>query len=65
MFSLILGFAAVWYIWWLAAVGLLGVIGTLIARSSNNDVDYYVPAAEVARIENEHTRNLLAAQAAE
>ncbi|CAP55977.1 cytochrome o ubiquinol oxidase subunit I [Gluconacetobacter diazotrophicus] len=65
VFSLILGFAAVWYIWWLAAVGLLGVIGTLIARSSNNDVDYYVPAAEVARIENEHTRNLLAAQAAE
>ncbi len=65
MFSLILGFAAVWWIWWLAAVGLIGVIATVIARSSNNDVDYYVPASEVARIENEHTRNLLAAQAAE
>ncbi|MFW7267034.1 cytochrome o ubiquinol oxidase subunit I [Gluconacetobacter sp. Hr-1-5] len=65
VFSLILGFAAVWWIWWLAAVGLIGVIATVIARSSNNDVDYYVPASEVARIENEHTRNLLAAQAAE
>ncbi|GAA4504401.1 cytochrome o ubiquinol oxidase subunit I [Gluconacetobacter tumulicola] len=65
MFSLILGFAAIWWIWWLAAVGLIGVIATVIARSSNNDVDYYVPASEVARIENEHTRNLLAAQAAE
>ncbi|MBB2201796.1 cytochrome o ubiquinol oxidase subunit I [Gluconacetobacter tumulisoli] len=64
-FSLVLGFAAIWYIWWLAAIGLIGVIATVIARSSNNDVDYYVPVSEVARIENEHTRNLMAAQAAE
>ncbi|GBQ37679.1 cytochrome o ubiquinol oxidase subunit I [Gluconacetobacter azotocaptans] len=64
-FSLVLGFAAIWYIWWLAALGLIGVIATVIARSSNNDVDYYVPVSEVARIENEHTRNLMAAQAAE
>ncbi|MBB2174568.1 cytochrome o ubiquinol oxidase subunit I [Gluconacetobacter johannae] len=65
MFSLVLGFAAIWYIWWLAALGLIGVIATVIARSSDNDIDYYVPVSEVARIENEHTRNLMAAQAAE
>lgn len=65
VFSLILGFAAIWWIWWLAAVGLIGVIATVIARSSNNDIDYYVPVSEVARIESEHTRNLLATQAAE
>ncbi|WP_323991179.1 cytochrome o ubiquinol oxidase subunit I [Nguyenibacter sp. L1] len=65
VFSLALGFAAVWHIWWLAALSLAAVIATIIIRSANNDVDYYVPAAEVARIENEHTRNLMAAQAAE
>ncbi|GBQ30820.1 cytochrome o ubiquinol oxidase subunit I [Gluconacetobacter sacchari DSM 12717] len=65
LFSLILGFAAIWWIWWLAAIGLIGIIATVIARSSNNDIDYYVPVSEVARIENEHTRNLQAAQAAE
>ncbi|GBQ71728.1 cytochrome o ubiquinol oxidase subunit I [Ameyamaea chiangmaiensis NBRC 103196] len=64
VFSLVLGFAAIWYIWWLAAIGLLGVIVTVIMRSADNDVDYYVPASEVARIENEHTRKIMA-QAAE
>lgn len=64
-FSFVLGFGAVWYIWWLAAVGLIGVIATVIARSSDNDVDYYVPVSEVVRIEQEHTHNLMAAQAAE
>lgn len=62
--AFIMGFAAIWYIWWLAALGLLGVITTVIVRSSEKDVDYYIPAEEVARIENEHTRNLMA-QAAE
>ncbi|GBQ76149.1 cytochrome o ubiquinol oxidase subunit I [Acetobacter malorum] len=64
VFSLIFGFAAVWYIWWLAAIGLIAVIGTVIARSANKDIDYYIPAEEVARIENEHSRKLMA-QAAE
>jgi len=64
VFSLVLGFAAIWYIWWLAAIGLLGVIVTVILRSANDDVDYYVPVSEVTRIENEHTRKLIA-QAAE
>ncbi|BAK85077.1 cytochrome o ubiquinol oxidase subunit I [Komagataeibacter medellinensis] len=64
-FSFVLGFGAIWYIWWLAAVGLIGVIATVIARSSDNDVDYYVPVSEVVRIEQEHTHKLMAAQAAE
>ncbi|NHO31551.1 cytochrome o ubiquinol oxidase subunit I [Acetobacter fallax] len=63
-FSFVLGFAAIWYIWWLAAIALVGVFATVIARSANHDVDYYIPAEEVARIENEHSRKLMA-QAAE
>ena len=63
-FSFVLGFAAIWYIWWLAAIALVGVFATVIARSANQDVDYYIPAEEVARIENEHSRKLMA-QAAE
>ncbi|NHN87845.1 cytochrome o ubiquinol oxidase subunit I [Acetobacter conturbans] len=63
-FSFVLGFAAIWYIWWLAVIALVGIFATVIARSANQDVDYYIPAEEVARIENEHTRKLMA-QAAE
>jgi cytochrome o ubiquinol oxidase subunit 1 len=52
-FSIVLGFALVWHIWWLAVVGLVGMIGSFIVRTFDNDIDYYVPAAEVERIENE------------
>ncbi len=51
-FSLLFGFAMVWHMWLFAAVGLVGMIATFIARSYDQDVDYYVPAAEVERIEN-------------
>ncbi|KJK13111.1 cytochrome o ubiquinol oxidase subunit I [Burkholderiaceae bacterium 16] len=51
-FGLVLCFALVWHMWALAGLGLLGIIGTFIARTYDRDVDYYVPAAEVERIEN-------------
>ncbi|WP_213993340.1 cytochrome o ubiquinol oxidase subunit I [Sodalis sp. dw_96] len=53
-FSLFFGFAMIWHIWWLAIIGFAGMIVTWIVHSFNQDVDYYVPAAEVERIENRH-----------
>ncbi|MEX3960624.1 cytochrome o ubiquinol oxidase subunit I [Paraburkholderia sp. EG286B] len=57
-FSLLFGFAIVWHMWVFAAVGLIGMIATFIARTYNQDVDYWVPAAEVERIENARFRQL-------
>jgi len=57
-FSLVLGFAMVWHIWLLAIIGLVGMIATFIYRTFDKDVDYWVPAAEVERIENEHRKHL-------
>jgi cytochrome o ubiquinol oxidase subunit 1 len=54
VFSLIMGFALIWYIWWLAIVGFVGVIATWITYSFNKDVDYYVPADAVKKTEDEH-----------
>jgi cytochrome o ubiquinol oxidase subunit I len=51
MFSLVFGFSTVWHMWVFAAIGLAGMILTFILRTYNDDVDYWVPAAEVARIE--------------
>jgi cytochrome o ubiquinol oxidase subunit 1 len=51
-FGLVLCFALVWHMWFVAFVGLVGAIGTFIARSYNRDVDYFVPAAEVERLES-------------
>lgn len=52
-FAFIFGFAIIWYIWWLTIVGLLGMIICAIIRLSDDDVDYYLPAAEVEKIETE------------
>ncbi len=57
-FSLVFGFAMIWHIWWLAIVGFVGMIATFIVRTFDKDTDYYVPAAEVERIENERFRHL-------
>ena len=51
MFCLVLGFAAIWHIWWLAIIGLVGAIGTVIARSFSNDTGYYIAADTVQLIE--------------
>ncbi|MEY2170403.1 MULTISPECIES: cytochrome o ubiquinol oxidase subunit I [unclassified Rhodanobacter] len=52
-FATLLGFGLIWHIWWLAILGLAGMIGAFIARSYDRDVDYYVPGAEVEKIERE------------
>ena len=51
LFGIVLGFAMVWHIWWMAAVGLLGMVGSFVVRAYDRDVDYWVPGAEVERIE--------------
>lgn len=52
-FALLLGFGAIWHIWWLAVVGLLGAIMTLIIRTNDENTDYYLKAAEIEQIEAE------------
>ncbi|KVC76860.1 cytochrome ubiquinol oxidase subunit I [Burkholderia ubonensis] len=51
VFSLALGFALVWHIWWLAIAGLAGIVATLVIYSSRNNDGYYIPASTVRRIE--------------
>ncbi|MDH6153238.1 MULTISPECIES: cytochrome o ubiquinol oxidase subunit I [Paraburkholderia] len=52
LFSLVLGFAGVWHIWWLAIVGAVGAIGTVIIYSFMDNDGYYIPADTVALIED-------------
>jgi len=59
--AFVLGFAVVWHIWWLAAFCLLGVIGTIIARSFATDTTRVIPAAEIAAIEARWKASVLAA----
>lgn len=53
LFAFTLSFGLIWYIWWLVAASGLAIFACVVARSFDHDIDYYVPAKEVERIENE------------
>ena len=60
----VFGVAMVWHVWWLAALTFVGVIAAAITHTFNYDRDYYIPADEVTRSEDERTRALATAPAA-
>jgi len=62
VFSGFFGFAMIWHIWWLVVVGVVGMVLTLVVRTCNDDIDYYVPGEEVASIEKAHFLQLSAAE---
>ena len=56
--SLVLGFAMVWYIWWLAAIAFVALIGYAIYHTFDYNRDYFIPSDEVARTEAAHANAL-------
>jgi len=61
IFSLVLGFALVWHIWWMAIGGLVGIIATLVIYSSRDNDGYYIPASTVRKIEDKQPTKRVAA----
>ncbi|AEW44623.1 cytochrome o ubiquinol oxidase subunit I [Serratia symbiotica str. 'Cinara cedri'] len=57
-FSLLFSFAMIWNIWWMAIVGFIGIIVAWIAKSFDENIDYYIPVDEIQYIENKHYKQL-------
>ena len=53
-FAVVLGFALIWHIWWLAVLGLIGALGVLLMQAWRTDTEVLIPAEEIARYEREH-----------
>ncbi|MFQ0812397.1 cytochrome ubiquinol oxidase subunit I [Brucella anthropi] len=49
--SVILAFALIWYIWWLAIVSFVALLIAAIAHTFNYQRDFYIPAETVAATE--------------
>lgn len=47
-------FGLIWHIYWLIALGLIGIFVSAIARTFNTSIDYYVKADEVTQVENSY-----------
>lgn len=52
------GFALIWQMWLLAGLGFIVMMAAIIIHTFNYNRDYYIPADEVVRTENERTRLL-------
>ena len=57
--STVLGFALVWYVWWLAALSLIALIAVSIRHTFNYHTSFYIPAAEVNRLEAQRAAQLV------
>jgi cytochrome o ubiquinol oxidase subunit 1 len=59
--SLVLGFALVWHIWWLAIATFVALVVAAIVHTFNYQRDFHIPAAEVAATEAARTQQLASA----
>jgi cytochrome o ubiquinol oxidase subunit I len=48
-FATLTGFAMIWHIWWLAFTGLAAAYGVFVWYAWRDEVEYVIPAEEVAR----------------
>jgi cytochrome o ubiquinol oxidase subunit 1 len=56
--TFVLGFGIIWHMWALVALSFVATIAVTIYHTFNYKRDYYIPAEEVARTEEAHTRLL-------
>ena len=53
-FATVIGFALIWHIWWLAALGFVGAYATFVVFAWRDVDEYVVPAADVAEIDRKN-----------
>jgi cytochrome o ubiquinol oxidase subunit 1 len=53
-FSFVLGFALIWRIWWLAVVGLIGLVVVTLMQAWRTDGEVHVSANEVESADRTH-----------
>ena len=53
-FATVMGFALIWHIWWMVALGAIGAFATFVVFAWRDHDEYTIPADEVARIDRIH-----------
>ena len=49
--AFLFGFSVVWHIWWLAIIALLAVISFVIIRTTDDDTEYEISAAQIEKLD--------------
>jgi cytochrome o ubiquinol oxidase subunit 1 len=53
-FAVVTGFALIWHIWWMAALGVLGAFVTLVVFAFRDEDEVEIPAEQIARFDRAH-----------
>jgi cytochrome o ubiquinol oxidase subunit 1 len=53
-FAVVTGFALIWHIWWMAALGLFGAFLTLLVFAFRNEEEGEISAEQIAQFERRH-----------
>jgi cytochrome o ubiquinol oxidase subunit 1 len=51
-FAFVFGFAMIWHIWWLAGIGLLGIVMTILIRTTSGDHEEVISVKQIEAIES-------------
>ena len=54
--AFVVGFALIWHMWLIAVIGFVALLTATIVHTFNYKRDYFIPAEQVVRTENERTR---------
>ena len=53
-FAVVIGFALIWHIWWMTALGILGAFATLLVFAFRDVEEVEIPAETIARFDVVH-----------
>lgn len=53
-FAFLVGYGLIWHMWWLAVVGLMGVVVCVIIRTSNDDTEYTITSKQLKDFEDSY-----------
>jgi cytochrome o ubiquinol oxidase subunit 1 len=53
-FAVVVGFALIWHIWWMAVVGVFGAFVTLLVFAFREKEEVEIPAERLAQFDRAH-----------
>lgn len=53
-FAVVIGFALIWHIWWMAALGLIGAFVTVLVFAFRDEDEIEIPAERLAEFDRMH-----------
>jgi cytochrome o ubiquinol oxidase subunit 1 len=53
-FAVVMGFALIWHIWWMAGVGVFGAFVTMLVFAFRDEEEIEIPAEQLARFDRAH-----------